>query len=81
MIDLNSELGSAESIYTLVDARGINDSGQIVADGYVDATGQDAVFLLIPSNAASPVPLPATTWLMLSGLCIVGALARTRRAA
>ncbi|MDR3415622.1 MAG: hypothetical protein P4L83_05505 [Nevskia sp.] len=40
MLDLNSsaEIGGAASLYTLVSGQAINDNGQILVDGYVNAT-------------------------------------------
>jgi hypothetical protein len=52
-----------------------NDDGQILAEGFVDATGANAAFLL---NPISSVPLPAAAWLLISGL---GGLARLRKSA
>jgi probable HAF family extracellular repeat protein len=77
MVDLNSQIGSAASLYTLTNGQGINDSGQIVVDGVVKATGQDAAFLLTPSS----VPVPSTVWLLLSGLGGLRAMVRERIAA
>jgi hypothetical protein len=37
--------------------------------------------LVVSASSASPVPLPASAWLMLSGLVGVGVMARKRRAA
>ena len=48
MVDLNTEIGSAASLYTLKAGYAINDSGQIVVDGTVNATGQGVAFLLTP---------------------------------
>jgi len=49
MVDLNSEIGSATG-YTLVSGEAINDSGQIVVDASVIATGQNLVLLLTPTS-------------------------------
>ena len=73
MVDLNSKIGSADSLYTLISADAINNGGQIVANGIVNATDQDVAFLLTPT---SPVPEPAAAWLLVSGLGVLGALAR-----
>jgi len=63
----------AAALYTLTSGQAINDDGQILAEGYVDATGANAAFLL---NPISSVPLPAAAWLLISGL---GGLARLRK--
>jgi probable HAF family extracellular repeat protein len=72
-VDLNSEIGSAAALFTLVSAQSINNSGQILVDGYVNATGQDVAFLL------TPLPLPASGWLLLAGIGALGAVARRKR--
>lgn len=76
-VDLNSDIGSAASLYTLVSAVGISDSGQIAVNGVVDATGQNVAFLLTPE---SPVPLPPTVWLLLSSLGALGIAGRRQLA-
>ena len=49
MLDLNSLLDASDAAaYTLSSATGINDSGQIVANGTVIATGEIVAFLLNP---------------------------------
>ncbi len=78
MLDLNALLSTTQaSLYTITSGEGINDSGQIVADGIVNATDQEVAFLLTP---IAPVPLPATAWLMLSGLVGLGTTVRQRTA-
>jgi probable HAF family extracellular repeat protein len=62
MSDLNAMIGPAASLYTLVIALGINDSGQIVANGYINSTEQGVVLLLTPTNSwgnstDGPIPL------------------------
>ena len=47
-VDLNTEIGSAASLYTLVWGQAINDRGQIVVNGTVNATGQMVALLLTP---------------------------------
>ena len=50
MVDLNSEIGSAATLYTPTSGQGIIDSGQIVANGIVNATGEDVALLLTPTG-------------------------------
>lgn len=85
MVDLNSAIGSAASVYTLIDARGINDSGQIIVVGLVTATSQPVMLLLIPnsaeaavSSADAPVPLWALVALGVGLLVMVQLRARAR---
>lgn len=58
--DLN-DLIDPSSIWTLFQARGINDNGQIVGTG-INSFGQIHAFL------ATPVPLPSAVWLLSSAL-------------
>src|SRR6185369_13550624 len=46
LIDLNSQLDATGAGWTLIEARGISDSGQIVGTGTLDGTNR--VFLLNP---------------------------------
>ncbi|MHB1587021.1 MAG: hypothetical protein ACYCRH_10250 [Acidiferrobacteraceae bacterium] len=62
MVDLTSLLPSGSG-WTLQDAYGINDLGQIVGDGVVN--GQEEAFLM------TPVPLLSTAWLFGIGLILV----------
>ena len=48
MRDLNDEIGSAASLYTLVEGEAINDKGQIVVNGIINQTSTQAAFLLTP---------------------------------
>lgn len=75
MLDLNTlDTGSPLAMYvTLTSATAINDNGWIVADGVDSRTDLTTVYLL------QPVPLPATGWLMLSGLGGLGFAIRRRR--
>lgn len=57
--------------WELNEARGINDAGQIVGSGWYDGALRPYV--------ATPVPEPAHAALLLAGLGVVGAAARTRR--
>ena len=67
MSDLNS-LISEDSGWLLTEARGINNTGQIVGSGYID--NQLHAFLLTPTSEPKPVPESASTW----GLLAFGAL-------
>ena len=67
MIDLNTLLSpSVASLYTEVVADGINNRGQIAANGYLDSNPRYGQAFLLTS--ASRVPTPAPIWLLLGGL-------------
>ena len=72
--DLNS-LVDATLGWQLYAANGINDSGQIVGNGYIN--GQDHAFLLTPES--TPTPIPASLSLFGSGLILLGILRRRRK--
>jgi probable HAF family extracellular repeat protein len=75
LVDLNSLLPSGSS-WQLLEATGINDSGQIVGNGIFN--GQTHGFLLTP-QAPAPVPEPGTLSLVaaaLGGLFAYGAMCR-----
>ena len=74
LLDLNN-LISPNSGWTLVDAQGINDLGQIL--GWGSYNGQDVAFLMTP---ISTVPLPAAFWLFGSGLLGLIGIARRKAA-
>jgi len=57
LLDLNSEIGSASILYTVISAQGINDGGQIVANGIVNATGEDVALLLTPTAITTSTTL------------------------
>jgi len=71
MYDLNSVLDGSGAGWSLTDAVGINDSGQIVGDGMIG--GQFHIFLL------NPVPEPGSIAMLVGGLGLLGAVARRRR--
>jgi probable HAF family extracellular repeat protein len=76
--DLNNLVNfSGTTLSYLVEARDINDSGQIVGWGLNTAGGIDG-FLLTPVAAFTPVPEPAT-WGLFSGLGLLGLVAVQRR--
>jgi probable HAF family extracellular repeat protein len=75
MVDLNSLLSASDaSLYTLTSGVAINDSGQILADGYNDSHLYSYDYLLTPT-----VPLPESAWLLLSGIAGLGVMTRRRR--
>ena len=59
-VDLNNLVNSSGMGWQLLDARGINDSGQIVGIG-VNPAGQTHAFLLTPVNAFSGSPVVTVT--------------------
>lgn len=75
MIDLYSLAGGAASGWDgLLDARAINDLGQIVGSGIID--GEVHAFLMTPLA----VPVPGALWLLVSGLAVLGSGLRRRGA-
>jgi probable HAF family extracellular repeat protein len=78
MIDLNSLL-PANSGWQLIQANGINDSGQIVGTGFLN--GQQSGFLL-DLDTATAAPEPRSIMLILPGIGLVAVrkyLLRRRR--
>jgi len=78
-VDLNTRLVGAAD-WNIVDATGINDSGQIIGTGCHFSSGLCQAVLL----EVSPVPEPGTWAMLLAGLATVGAgryRARRRRCA
>jgi probable HAF family extracellular repeat protein len=73
MIDLNAMIDPASG-WQIVDAKGINNSGQIVAMGYKAGVGTQALRL----DLASPVPEPATTAMLLAGAGLLGLRSRRK---
>ena len=79
MIDLNSLLSASQQAqFTIQSGQGINDRGQIVADGIVDATGQRVAFLLNPTGIPA-VPNPPSAWMMMLGLGVFAAVFAKRQ--
>jgi probable HAF family extracellular repeat protein len=76
MQDLNDLIDPASG-WDLIDARPVNDAGQILGYGARAGTGGE-LFLLTP---VAPVRLPAVVWLMLSALASLGWLKHRRAAA
>jgi len=65
---------SANSGWTLQDATGINDAGDIVGYG-LDPAGNTEAFELTPISSSTLVPLPSAAWMslaMLGGLAMLG---------
>jgi probable HAF family extracellular repeat protein len=77
MRDLNSKI-DPNSDWLLTWAHDINNSGQILASGYLGSDDSQRAVLLTP---VAPVPLPAVVWLMLLGLTSLGWLKHRRAAA
>ena len=76
MTDLNSLVTGVSG--HLVTASGINDAGQIIAEGEENIyTGYDEIYLLTPT--ASPVPEPETYVPLAFGFTLVGFSARRRK--
>ncbi len=67
IIDLNTLVDLSGVGWLLIDARGINSSGQIVGVG-INPDGEERAYLLTPN----PVPLPAALPLLMSALGVFG---------
>jgi probable HAF family extracellular repeat protein len=77
IVNLNSAIGSAASLYMLTSGVAINDAGQILAEGTWQGSAT-AAFLLTPTTTA---PLPGAVWLTLSSICCLGIVGRKRKIA
>ncbi len=78
VINLNSYLPGAQSQagWVLEEATGINNSGVIVGEAQNTITGQDQAFSL---NLVAAVPEPGHFSMLLSGLGLIGFIARRRK--
>ncbi|MGO9262753.1 MAG: hypothetical protein ACLQU1_41720 [Bryobacteraceae bacterium] len=74
MIDLNSAINPALGIHLAI-AEGINDQGQIIANG-VDANGNDAGFLLTSESLSESEP--SSFLLLAAGFCALANFAPRR---
>ena len=77
MYNLNTLVSPTDPLYgaiTLIDAEGINDSGQILANGTLD--GNNRAFLLTP---VASVEAPERASLALLAVGVVGAFGARRR--
>lgn len=72
--DLNALAAGVPAGWTLADANGVNDAGQIVGDAY-DGAGVEHAFLLTPSAVPEPAAVGGV------GLAAAGLAARRRRRA
>ena len=79
MLDLNFLIGSEASLYTMISGEAINDDGQIVVDGIVNATYQPEAFLLTPIPNTEATPEPGTLGLLILGLTSMGPVISRRR--
>lgn len=71
-----NDLLPANSGWHLIEARGINDNGQIT--GYGTLNGQTRAFVLSPEEQVSPVPEPSSIALWICGFISFLAIARRR---
>lgn len=77
-----NELIDPSLAWNIRNAISINDAGQILALGTIDATGQTSTLLLTPSGLPIPVaPVPEPTTLVLFGLVGCGLIAWRRKVA
>lgn len=85
MVDLNTLLDPVTGAgWTLVEGQDINDSGQIVVNGFRKGIGQSGYNGCQDSATChalllTPIPEPSTFSLMVAGICLAGLLAHRRK--